>query len=131
MLSVVHQLNLHLISETQNWNCLTHGAPSGYRCKQTNRKETNGAALLRRLQNDSENTLSNLHTNGCSCVFPVLTVNFRDEHLFPLHCAVYLAAGAQYKELHSNRKFNMVACTTAVNYEGLLTCCITFTQHPQ
>lgn len=45
---------------------------------QDTNKETNGVALFSRIQNDTENTLSHLHINGCCrrLFFPLLAVNF-------------------------------------------------------
>lgn len=88
---------------------------------QDTNKETNGVALFSRIQNDTENTLSNLHINGCSWVFPVLTVN----SVSGMNIAKVVTALFSVLCSNSNRKFGTVARTAAVHYVGLLTGYIT------
>lgn len=88
---------------------------------QDTNKETNGVALFSRIQNDTENTLSNLHINGCSCVFPVLTVS----SVSGMKIVKVVTALFSVLFSNSNGKFGTVARTTAVHYVGLLTGYIT------
>lgn len=92
---------------------------------QDTNKETNRVALFSRIQNDTENTLSHLHINGCRrrLFFPLLAVNFEvfPKWKFPrllLRCLVHFAA------MPLEGEFNSVALHCTATWVVSLIACV-------